>query len=82
MVPDDFVKAEIDKLVSEAIYTRKLEGVSQFQLAERLGIQQNVVSQFDARRSAEPKLSNIMRYLYVLGYKVNLSIEPLDSGQS
>ncbi|MDP5226453.1 MULTISPECIES: helix-turn-helix transcriptional regulator [Arthrobacter] len=65
---------------SELIRLRRSAGLSQAQLAERMGVSQQAVAKFE-KYDADPKLSTIRRYANAVGALVSHEVD-LDRGQS
>lgn len=66
-------------LLDALVHLRQAQGLSQAELADRLGISQQRVSAFEAE-SSEPRLSTVQRYARAVGVTVSFRIEDIDRG--
>lgn len=62
-------------LLFELVKLRKVHGLSQQDLAERLGVTQATIASFE-RHDNDPKLSTIRRYAHAVGALVHHVVEP------
>lgn len=60
-------------LVRDLVEVRENRGLSQADVAERMGISQSAVSQFE-RYDSNPKLSTIRRYAHAVGARIKHSV--------
>ncbi|WP_167344584.1 helix-turn-helix domain-containing protein [Amycolatopsis thermoflava] len=60
-------------LVAELVATRKRLGISQEEIADRMGMQRPQVSMFETGRR-EPRLSTLMRYADALGARLGIEV--------
>jgi transcriptional regulator with XRE-family HTH domain len=67
-------RADVGALVREA---RRLAGLSQAQLADRIGTKQSVVSRWE-RGVDEPRLSTLARILQACGFEADLTFRRHD----
>lgn len=77
------VKAEYDALASafemkrQMIALRKKAGLTQEQMAERLGTKKSNISRLESVNSENsPRLATVEEYARVLGYSVKVEFEP------
>ncbi len=71
------VAEDIDALIDFLILlrtTRKAEGVTQIEIAERLNTTQSSISEFE-RIGGDPRIQSLQRYARALGYRVRLELE-------
>jgi DNA-binding XRE family transcriptional regulator len=54
--------------------TRRNEGVTQVQMAERLSTTQSSISEFE-RIGGDPRIQSLQRYARAMGYRVRLKLE-------
>lgn len=66
-------------LLADLVAMRDAAGLTQEELAEKLGVKQSTVSAFE-RYDNDPKLSTLRRYALAVGALINHSIE-LDRGE-
>ncbi|MBI2962113.1 MAG: XRE family transcriptional regulator [Deltaproteobacteria bacterium] len=65
-------KLEIRK---ELVALRRKRGLTQKDLADRMGVSQPVVAELEAGRASDVRLSTILRAAMALGAKVKISLE-------
>ena len=58
--------------------TRRSEGVTQVQIAERLKTTQSSISEFE-RIGGDPRIQSLQRYARAMGYRVRLELEKVPS---
>lgn len=58
--------------------TRRSEGVTQVQIAERLNTTQSSISEFE-RIGGDPRIQSLQRYARAMGYRVRLELEKVPS---
>ena len=67
-------------LKRQMIALRKQAGLTQQQMAERLGTKRSNISRLESLNSdVSPRLSTIEDYARVLGYSINIGFEPAQS---
>jgi ribosome-binding protein aMBF1 (putative translation factor) len=54
--------------------TRKSEGVTQVEIAQRLNTTQSSISEFE-RIGGDPRIQSLQRYARAMGYRVRLELE-------
>lgn len=74
-----FLAREDHQLLRELVSLRKALGLSQADVAERLGLTQPTIAAFE-RYDSDPKLSTIRRYAQVVGLLVRHRVEVDDAG--
>lgn len=77
----DDVRGEYDKLEEEFAFldeffkARAAAGVSQAEIAERMGTTQSAVARLESGRSKHsPSLTTLRKYAHALGYRVDLRL--------
>lgn len=77
-VEDRYYDAEVRAMLwlELAAYREQL-GLTQSDIAERMGVRQSTVSDFE--RGAEPRLSTLQRYARALGGRLELTFLPGDA---
>jgi len=79
----DGTRAEVDELVDEIRVEQKLtalrlkRGLTQAQLANRLGVSQPVLARMEAGRVKNLQLKTLVRAAAALGARVKIDIEPV-----
>jgi DNA-binding XRE family transcriptional regulator len=63
-----------DRLLDALVQARKDAGLTQTEVARRLGVRQPTVSKFEAEGS-DPQLSTIQRYARALGKVIRVDVE-------
>lgn len=58
--------------------TRRSEGVTQVQIAERLNTTQSSISEFE-RIGGDPRIQSLQRYARAMGYRVRLELEKVSA---
>lgn len=72
ILSDDLV-GQTQDLLEALIAFRKYRGLTQEQLAAKLGITRTAVTHFE-RYDADPKLSTIIRYALATGTRINIDV--------
>lgn len=79
-----FTAGKLEDLVAKLVQTRLSMELTQKDMAERMGITQPVVSEFE-RCGAAPKVSTVVRYAEALGgtlsFRVDFPVTETDNGQ-
>jgi DNA-binding XRE family transcriptional regulator len=79
----DGTRAQVDELVNEIRIEQKLaalrrkRGLTQTQLAKRLGVSQPVLARIEAGHIKNLQLKTLVRTAAALGAKVKIDIEPV-----
>jgi DNA-binding Xre family transcriptional regulator len=68
------------KVAQDLMALRESRGLSQVQLANRLGITQSAIAQLESARPQNVELRTLVRVATALGAQVNLSIRPTPIG--
>ncbi len=68
---------EID-VRQDLIALREARGVTQVQLAQKLGVNQPVISKLESRGTMDVKLSTLVKVAAALNARVRITIEPID----
>ena len=68
---------EID-LRQDLIALREARGLTQVQLAEKLGVSQPVIAKLEGGKTKDVKLSTLVRVAAALGARVKIALEQLD----
>ena len=82
-VDPEYIKAEVQKMHEEArLYRlkemRKETGITQQNLAKRLGVAQNRISQIENGKIASAQVGTLQKYVEALGGTLSISIESPD----
>jgi transcriptional regulator with XRE-family HTH domain len=75
------VAEDIDSLIDFVMLlrnTRRSEGVTQVQIAERLNTTQSSISEFE-RIGGDPRIQSLQRYARAMGYRVRIELEKVPS---
>lgn len=78
---DPLVKAEYDALEDEfalaaqLIQARSARGLTQAQVAQRMGSRQSVIARLEASKGL-PNIKTLHRYAQAVGYKLNIGLSP------
>jgi len=67
------------KFIADLVQQRKAAGLTQEDVAARIGISQPSVAKFE-RHDSDPKLSTIRRYAHAIGAMIGHSVQPDDGG--
>lgn len=59
-------------LLAAIVAVRRSQGLTQEQVAERMGVSQSTVSEFE--RSSDPRFSTVQRYAHALGCTIGMSL--------
>lgn len=73
---------DIDSLIDFVMLlrtSRRSEGVTQVEIAERLNTTQSSISEFE-RIGGDPRIQTLQRYARAMGYRVRLELEKVPSG--
>jgi len=70
---------KIDELLPRLRHLREESGLSQRQVAARMGVSQSTLSEFEARSVSNPKLVSLEKYLRAIGYQLTVEISVIDS---
>ena len=79
LLQDKIVKKEYDKLtpryeaISELISARIKKGITQKELAQKIGTKQSAIARFEAG-NVNPSIGFLEKMAGVMGYKVNISL--------
>lgn len=79
LLQDKAVKREYDKLtpryeaISELISARMKKGITQKELAKKIGTKQSAIARFEAG-NINPSLGFLEKMAKVMGYKINISL--------
>ncbi len=79
LLQDKAVKKEYDKLtprykaISELISVRIKKGITQKELAQKIGTKQSAIARFEAG-NVNPSLGFLDKMAEVMGYKLNISL--------
>lgn len=63
-----------NSLLDQLVAARKQVGLTQFHVAEAMGIKQPTVSEFEAE-SSDPRLSTLQRYARAIGGKIRITFD-------
>jgi transcriptional regulator with XRE-family HTH domain len=69
------------KFIADLVQQRKAAGLTQEDVALRIGISQPSVAKFE-RHDSDPKLSTIRRYAHAIGALIGHSVLPDDGGMT
>jgi ribosome-binding protein aMBF1 (putative translation factor) len=78
---DPEYKAEYDALEDEfalaaqLIHARSARGLTQAQVAQRMGSRQSVIARLEASKGL-PNIKTLHRYAQAVGYKLNIGLSP------
>ena len=79
LLQDKTVKKEYDKLtprymaISELISARIKKGITQRELAQKIGTKQSAIARFEAG-NVNPSLGFLEKMAKVMGYKINITL--------
>ncbi|WP_246955827.1 helix-turn-helix transcriptional regulator, partial [Brachybacterium sp. Marseille-Q7125] len=65
----------LDRLLEDLVDLREQQGLSQRDVAERMGVTQSAVSQFE-RYDANPTLASVRRYALAVGARISIDVAP------
>lgn len=71
-IVDDYRARE--GLIDDLVERRKLLGVSQAEVASRMGVGQSTISEFE-NEATDPRLSTLQRYARAVGAEVSVSLQ-------
>ncbi len=71
---------EID-LRQDLIALREAQGLTQVQLAQKLGLSQPTIANLEGRRTIDVKLSTIVKVAAALGARLKITLERYDAGE-
>ncbi len=72
---DDDDRQHLEDVLKRLVFERKVQGVSQKQMAEHLGVTQQRISQIE--RGHGVRVSLLQRYVRVLGGRLRIETHPL-----
>jgi transcriptional regulator with XRE-family HTH domain len=80
-------RAEVDAAYAEMLLEQQLvelrekEGVTQAELARRLGVSQPVVARFETRRNRGVEIATIVRHAFALGYEFIVTFKKMPAAK-